>query len=58
MKLESTENTVHNFLNDMGALLDNADGSNSGLAMVNNQFEDVHIDLMGVAAEAANVERQ
>jgi hypothetical protein len=37
----------------MGALLDMADGSNDGMAFVSNQFEDVHSNLIGVAAEAA-----
>ena len=38
----------------MGALLDMADNSSNGLAMVTNQFEEVHNDLIGTAAEAAN----
>ena len=38
----------------MGALLDMADGTPNGMALVSSQFADVHLDLVGVAAEAAN----
>lgn len=54
-KLETTENSVHSFLNEMGALLDMAETSPNGLSIVGNQFEEVHGNLMGVAAEGASM---
>lgn len=38
----------------MGALLDMADGSTNGMALVSGQLADLHLDLVGAAAEAAN----